>query len=63
MTWLNQTFPPDIKFWADCIRDIETVSEHGSMKYDDLVEVFKSNKTIKKGNLNILYYSRFRQTV
>ena len=63
MTWLNQTFPPDIKFWADCIRDIERVSEHGSMKYDDLVEVFKSNKTIKKGNLNILYYSRFRQTV
>ena len=48
MTWLNQIFPPDIKFWADCIRDIETVSEHGSMKYDDLVDVFKSNKTIKK---------------
>ena len=59
MTWLNQTFPPDIKFWADCIRDIETVSEHGSMKYDDLVEVFKSNKIIKKGNLKILYYFSF----
>ena len=39
--------------WVDCFRDIETVSEHGSMKYDDLVEVFKSNKTVKNKAIKI----------